>query len=794
MREPSDLVANRISGAPGSHAGLSRCSAKLWVLLWMCFSTSACAYSGQVNEGDSESSSARLENGRVLFDIPTSALGTDFLLVRNQVGQKLVRWARQGDTLHLIAPPVQTLVGSEAHAATYLRHSLFNEWRPSVLAAFPIRNLENESWHEVDVTSLFIATVDGIPGREGAIDSSRSYVNKVYSYSGLIEVRATHTYFSASLWENEHYPDEPLTVSAFWSLVRLPSVPMRPRRYDSRMGFHNDAYVSYRPTFPAGIMRWRLEKKRPLEPVSEPQKPIVFHLTADTPDWMRPWLKAGIESWLPAFEAAGFQSAIVVRDAPQGGEEFDDRSMRFSVVRLYDKQHLRRYTDPKGVPSGGGTVDPVWDPRTGELLKADILIQLPNDQSRADYFAFCGALDSRAHRVPFPRSLEGELLKDLAAHEAGHAFGIKDGNFGSFVYPTENLRNPQWLEEMGYTPSVMNYSRCNYVAQPEDNLPPKYILLRRVGPADIHQIRWGYTQFAQDSSWANERSQLEAIVGERTEKPWYTFIEGVRGVSPQLFLEAVDTDDPVAATELGLKNLKRSIELLPQATLHKDGGNLLLEEMYFQTISRWVTLMQHVASMIGGYTVDPKSATEKGELYVPVPAERQREAMKYLGVAAFDTPLYLMNTAITRRFESKGTSDNIVGLQIRVLNDLIKLDRLQNIAENELTIESGAAVYGLREFLGDIRDSIWSELRDTSPEITVYRQKLQWAYLDRMKNVLEYVPDVDIRSELRNQLVFLCGDVEERLQRLHDSATESYLEMALTYLESILATNRCSAR
>ncbi len=736
---------------------------------------------------------ADLKDGRVLLRLSPTALNKDFLIVRDRVGQTLVRWMRVEDAIQLVAPPIETTIGPDIHSSAYLGGHLSKSARPSILASFPIMDTTNEGSLEFDATNLFLNSVGGIPTVEGTIDHDRSAIEKVRSFQNLVEIRATHTLTPSSLrkqvlnqYQLGRQHGEPLTIGAFWSILQLPEKLMRPRLHDPRMGFFPDtADLNVAAAYSTGILKWRLEQRDPSQPISEVREPIVFYLGTETPGWMKPSLKAGIESWNLAFEAAGFENAVIVRNVPASDTDFDERSLRYSVVRIANKMGVRRYSTPRDQARGGGSVYKVSDPRTGEILKADILISVPNEISQNRYFVSCGALDPRARQIPFPKSLQGDLYKVTAAHEAGHAFGIIDGNYGEFVYPTEKLRDQTWLETMGFSPSVMNYSRCNYAAQPEDNIPVEY-LLPRVGPADIHQIRWGYTPVADANTMREERSFLETIVREVDSSPWYSYVCGVYGISPQIFNNAIDAADPITSTRLGLKNLRRALSVLPTATLHEEGGNFQLEQMYFVAINHWVTLMRHVASMAGGYTVHPKNGIESGPVYSPLPAVRQREAMAYLSDAAFATPLYLADTSITRRFESSGTIDNVVKPQIQVLDDLFRADRLSNLMEFELATESGVDSYGLTEYLGDIRRAIWTELADKLVRIGPYRQQLQRAHVDRLqKAVGQSAGSVGIQSNLRNEFRLLHDEIERGIYKSKDHSTRIYLEYVLERLSQM---------
>lgn len=739
--------------------------------------------------------SGRIDGDRVILEFQPSVLGKDFLIVRMGSGQKLVRWVREGDTIQLVAPEVSKTIGPPAHPAAYLGRRLANAWQPAVLDSFPIMGNGGSNVLEIDATDLFLGSMNGLPAIEGRVIQNRSKVLTVSSDDNLVEVASILTFEADSLseWDQQRLrqrsndyqspfqdiePD-PLTLNGYLSILQLPDRLMRPRQFDARMGFFHDSGTLTQPQYPAGVLKWRLQKKNPERPVSSPIQPIVFHFGKEVPAWVKPYLREGVESWNPAFEAAGYSRAVVVRDESDEGSSIDDRSLRKSVIRFPDSANVRRYLNQDEEPYGGGTVEPVWDPRTGELLKVDLIISAPNDVSMYDYYVMCGALDKRARKLPFSKELRGELYRVTAAHEAGHAFGLVDGNYGEYTYPTKGLRDIEWLRSMGFSPSVMNYSRCNYVAQPEDNIPPD-LLQPRVGPADVHQIRWGYTPIGDSSSWEDERPHLEEIVNEVAHEPWLQFVNTYYPYSPQTFDDAIDADDPIESTRLGLKNLRWAFEQLPAVMSHSEGGSHLIEQAYHQCLRRWSTIMNHVASLIGGYTVESNSGYLIDQTHVPIPAERQREAMRFLAEYGMQTPSYLVNADITRRFQYwPGKSvENVVAAQLRVLDSLLRYDRLEQIVDIQVTTDAGQEAYGLQEYLDDVRQSIWSELQDNSSNITPYRQQLQLGYLDLMTTNMasaETLGAAFVWSSVKGELDMLRADIERSLSHRDEEGSHNYL-------------------
>lgn len=738
--------------------------------------------SGEAREvrNASFSNSGDMVNKKVMLTLKPSEFGTDYLFVRDLAGQKLVRWIRDGDDVHLIAPDIGAAIGGVVSVAVKLDGALRNERRPSILATFPVTAVNEDGEVQFDATKLFVDVIDGIPKIADNIEGAGTIVESLESSDGMLEVVVRNQILRSSLEKidrDNYKSEEPLTVSSHISILRLPKSPMKARKFDRRMGFFIDQRLVEAPSYPVGISKWRLEKSEDDLPVSQPRKPIVFYLARNTPEWMKPWLKAGVESWNPAFEAAGFKNAVEVRDGALE-KDFDERSMRYSVIRLSDRSGMRNTVGARGQESGGGSVDAVFDPRTGELLKTDILLPFPNDAIRTDYFALCGALDPRAQKLPLPDALFGAMLRTLAAHEAGHAFGLADGNYGEYTYPTEKLRDAEWLEVMGFSASVMNYSRCNYVAQPEDEIPVDY-LLPRLGPADYHQIKWGYSQFHTSEGAGVEQAELDKIANEGFYVPWKSFRRSVYGISPQLFNDAVDSDDPVLASRLGLRNLRRAIPNLAAAT-GAAGGGKLLEQMYFQVISRWSNLMAHAATLIGGNVFRYENGVDQG-IFTFIPASLQREAMKFLSEEAFQTPMYLINFDITRHFETSGTVNNVVNLQSGVVEDLLRLDRLNNIVEAEL-MAGNKDVYTLSEHISDLRKAVWSEMGNENPVVSVYRQRLQIEHISKLMDLTssDNASSIEIRVAILQDLNDLRGEIEGAILRARDVETQTYLRLALS--------------
>jgi len=742
---------------------------------------------------------------RLLFEIPRVALNVDMLqlgrLARaaaerdpsqqddfggDQFSERAIRWVRVGNRI-LLRSPSYSIVADSTLA---IHRAIVNASNPPILATFDVLAYGPDSAAVIDVTRLFTTSVPEFAALRGSIDPQRSFIENAVAFPDNVEIEATQTVgpTQGQLASASRVSVLTRSVLAHWSIVRLPEHPMQPRWADDRIGIYslgpvdfgaNEDYAVHRRY----IARWRLEKKFPDSALSVPVKPIIYYIDPATPDKWKPWIKKAVEDWQPAFEAAGFRRAIIARDPPANDPDWSAEDIRHTMIRWMPSTTENAYSD--------GT----RDIRTGELLNGSIRVFNNITNILRDwYLAQVAPLDPRVQQPQFPDSLMGRLLEYIVSHEVGHTIGLYHNHKASSLYPADSVRSATWVHRMGFTPSVMDYARFDYVAQPEDHIALED-LIPRIGPADVYTIHWGYTPIPGAATPAAERPTLDAWARQQDSIPWFRFGHqteiGVGGsnVDSGDETEAVGDADPVKSTGYGLRNIRRTVPLLIRIARRPTEDTTQLAEQYSRLVVQWERELIHVANVVGGADVQIKYGSQPGPIYTPNSRARQAAAVQFLNENAFRTPTFFLDSNITRRLEASGSIERISRAQSQILSSLLLDARLNRLRDYQAADPRGS--YALADMLRDVRRGLWSELTDRSVTISAERRALQLAYLTRLETRIAPRPvdgrpaaassgtiplDPDVVSSLRGEFVALRGEIDAALPRAADHDTRMHLE------------------
>ncbi|WP_442589167.1 zinc-dependent metalloprotease [Pedobacter sp. AW31-3R] len=672
-------------------------------------------------------------------------------------------------------------------------NSLKAELVPSLLA-FDIIATGNSS-SLIDITSLFAGDSDlfSLKGaatelKLGSFEPAKSKILGVSSFENNVVFRSIKSYAEGAPPQMEaaapgeapaKAPENNPTmweVGSSWFL--LPEVPMAQRYADKRLGYFLTGLRNYdknpeRNEYLAVANRWRLEPKpedmqkfRNGELV-EPAKPIVFYIDRNTPDYLIPYMIEGVNAWRKSFEKIGFKNAITGKLAPTAAED-PDYSMedaRYSYISYKPSEMANAY-GPQ-----------IVDPRSGEILTSHIAV-FHNilELLQRWYFSMCAATDPGARKIPMSKDLMGSMLKNVITHEVGHTLGLRHNFAGSSSYAVDSIRNKDFVRKNSFGPSVMDYMRFNYAAQPEDKMTPSD-LLPVIGVYDDYAIEWGYKYMPEKDSKA-AAEYLTAWVSEKRKDPRFFYFEEGDFYDPRVQSEDIG-DNNMKANAWGVENLKKIMASLHEWNMGEDDDYTTLRSMYRAVEGRYYQYLQHVVKNIGGVYSDNALRSENKSNYIPVSRAQQKEAMAYLTEFMFTEPkwLYPADIMTKTRFnfdtDVESTYSDLLG---RLMSKYSQMANIENVM--------GKSDYPATEFLTDLQQIIYKDIENGKP-ISRYNRMLQRSLIN---SILIHVDNPgnfsnNIGFTMTNLMLLIQKQARAGLAKQTDFLSKSHLTSIVNMLE-----------
>ncbi len=783
------------------------------------------------------------EKGENLYlVIPKDRLGKDFLMemkIAQGIGAaglfggtmlnifegQVMALERRGDRIMLVQRP-HRYTAHEGGAAARAVELTFGA---SVVDQAQIESIRDDSAIVINTYDWWVSDLSGIgqavrfaasttPGRPGVapFDKPRSYLESVKGFPQNTNVRAKLTFRPAEPVNLASVPDgRYISVSIHYTLAALPEVPMTTRLGDDRVGnfltVHKDFSQEDSTTFVRYVNRWRLEPGEKVGDLWKPKKPITYYIDPNVPEEYRPYFKAGVEVWNKAFEAAGWKDAIRALDLPA---DADPEDIRYATLRW-------NVSDQPGY----GAIGPsVVDPRTGEVLDADILFEssmftnfrtawrnLVNPSTAADAFnsalafseedlnqtkrggelasfgssfAAQGALlaavlverGEMAPGDPVPMRYVGEAAVWVTAHEVGHTLGLQHNFRSSMSTPFAKLHDRAWADANGVFSSVMEY--------PTPNVAPKgtangYFYNPSIGSYDRWAITYAYTpDAAKAQAAARQVADKHHLYGTNAESG------GGGAIDPSINVYDL-SDDPLAWGKQRTDIIRGLWRGLPQHVLADNFRYWDLTAAFQNLFNQYAQAVVPAVKYIGGQYInrDHVGDPEGRKPFVAVPLAEQREALKFIvdrvfTAGAFTLPPEVLSQFGANRWFHWGTNttwngridypyhEQVVGFQSAVLNQLLAPFRLAAIRDGETKFGPGTVV-SIPEVMDGVTRAVWSEVfASPGGNISATRRDLQRAYIDQFTLLVAKPADrtpADARAVARTKLVDLNRRIGARL-------------------------------
>ena len=753
---------------------------------------------------------------KVWLEIPKAMLGKPFLFtanIANSIGERGL-YASQMGVAHLaevrvVGRQFQLLALNtkfRADASQGSRRAIDQAFSPSLLGSGPVASAEHPQRKSVLVDASFLFTdiprystrLEAAYRLPFAVDRANSSFERVRTDARLATLTARIHFATPRI------PAPPLTppatpaptppqatpdprslfVDYVYSFLALPDTPMAPRHTDPRLGHFAESFTDLGGDLKANprthyVKRWRLEKRNPEEPISEPVKPIVFWLDKNIPAKYRPAVEAGVLEWNKAFERIGFRNALVVRQQPDDAD-WDGMDAGHATVRWF-----------VGADVGFAIGPSHADPRTGEILDADIGMsdvfargsrrQFVEDVGRKaqavaeitagwrgagadDWAYYCEDARLSAMETDFALELleardeiaadgpEAEAfvigaIRGTMMHEVGHVLGLKHNFKGSTTMTAAQLQDREYTEAHGIANSVMEYSPINIAAKGERQASYHRSAL---GAYDYWAIEYAYKPIEP----ARERQELARIAARSTE-PALAYADdadaggfpGSDGMDPMT--NRFDLGDNPLAWYRKRLQLSQELWARVQERQPRAGDDPLRQRRSLMAgFGPLAAVADLAAKYVGGMHAErdlPGAGARPA--FSPVDPAKQREALRFLASGLFSAdsfrfkPELLSSLTVDYNEWDRGGPADIAGAAARV--QLAALDRLMSAGTARRLLDLPSYVpaaqrknlISLNEVYETVQRAIWSELA-TGAEIDRVRRNLQREHIKRLQALL----------------------------------------------------------
>lgn len=759
----------------------------------------------------------------IYFEIPDSLLGRQFLVV-NKLSQVPMQVNEAGlnkgmnyenKVISFYHDPVakkvwvKTLVpqvsSPEKDAIT---ESVKNNFAESIIEVFDVESQNSDSTSVVvKVNKIFDGNQKSFNdvltqiGFGGSVKANLSYIENVKTFPENVVVKSQLT---TSV--NEGGVDLAVTLGVTSNIVLLAKTPMQPRFADERVGYFSEKHwffndAQHQMDEKKFITKWRMEPKDQDREkylrgeLVEPKKQIVYYIDPATPKQWRQKIMDGVHDWQVAFEQAGFKNAIIAKEPTAEDTDFDIDDVRYSVITYA--------ASPKSNAMGPSVVDP----RSGEIIESDIIWWHNVMTSLHSWMRIqTGPIDPKARGNKFSDEHMGEAIRFVSSHEVGHTFGLKHNMGSSFAFPVESLRSKEFTDRMGGTaPSIMDYARYNYVAQPEDGVTA---ITPQIGVYDKYAIEWGYRWYP---NLDEEKKQLRKLIDDHHNDPMYFYGE------QQSYLSTIDPrsqsedlgNDAVLASQYGMKNLRRVVDNLMKWSYADGQSYVEAGKLYFGAIGQWDMYSNHVLANVGGVYLNNVVFGDQQNAYDAVPADMQRKAVGYINENVMNLPKWLFFNEISDK--TYAIKNSPMGpyeqtpytlareMQYGIIYSMFTDDRLLRLLENELKVdESGKKddLFTVNELFNAVHQTVFKQTKKGN-NLTILERMTQKNYVDALivstNKLFEKTTKVGVTSNLNLQFPTLCNHAEgENMLRNINYSSMKRVSEVTTYkraeLSQVLAT------